>query len=66
MLTILRRPGIWVALLLVVAAIVVGTLRARGPVVRTASPVRKDREAAPAAAAAEGAATSPTAHAVAP
>jgi HlyD family secretion protein len=42
--TLLRRPGIWLALFLVVAAIVVGTLRARGPLVRTASPVRKELE----------------------
>jgi HlyD family secretion protein len=42
--TIFRRPGIWIALFLAMAAIVVGTLRARGPLVRTASPVRKDLE----------------------
>ena len=42
--TLLRRPGLWIAIVLLTGALVVGTLRARGPKVRTAVAVRKDLE----------------------
>lgn len=42
--TLLRRPGFWIAIVLLTAAIAVGTLCARGPKVQTVVAVRKDLE----------------------
>lgn len=41
---LLRRPGFWIALALVIATAVVMVLRARGPVVTTTAVVRRDLE----------------------
>lgn len=41
---LLRRPGLWIALVLLAGAAVVLGLRARGPVVRTTATMRRDLE----------------------
>ena len=41
---LLRRPGLWISLAIVIAAVVVVVLRSRGPVVRTTSPVTRALE----------------------
>jgi HlyD family secretion protein len=44
MRNLLRRPGLWILIGLVAVAAVVLALRARGPTVRTTTPVRRDLE----------------------
>ena len=44
MRNLLRRPGFWIMLGLIITAVVVMLLRARGPVVRTVLTQRRDLE----------------------
>lgn len=44
MRNLLRRPGFWILLVLILAAVVVMLLRARGPVVQTELVQRRDLE----------------------
>lgn len=43
-LHLFRRPGFWIALVILALGATFGALRARGPVVRTVAPIRQDLE----------------------